>query len=96
MPFAAGSLTGEQILISPGCERDTTYTIRSMERQGQQTKVYCGPISFVRGNKGGDIVVRGAKVPKDYTGSYLYDFEEGAAFRISTHAAWPKQGSQPE
>ncbi|MGV3502856.1 MAG: heparinase II/III domain-containing protein [Adhaeribacter sp.] len=91
-----GSLTGEQILISPGGERDATYTIRSVERQGELTKVYCGPISFVRGYKGGEIMVRGAKVPKDYTGGYLYDFEEGAAFRISTHSAWPKQGSSAE
>ncbi len=39
------------------------------------------PISFVRGFKGGDMVVRTATVPKDYDQGYFYDFEEGATLK---------------
>ncbi|HEY8661715.1 MAG TPA: hypothetical protein VIL78_21950 [Hanamia sp.] len=27
-------------------------------------------------------------VPKSYTQGYLYDFEEGASFKITSHAVW--------
>lgn len=86
-----GSLIGQQIMIDPAGERDACYTIRDIRPEGGFTKIFCGPISFVRGYKGGDMVVRRATVPKDYKQGYLYDFEEGASFRISVHEEWKSQ-----
>lgn len=83
-----GSLTGQQIMIEGSGERDASYTIRDVQPEGNGTRIFCGPISFVRGYRGGDMVVRTATVPKDYTQGYLYDFEEGAPFRISVHTEW--------
>jgi hypothetical protein len=83
-----GSLTGEKIIINTDTERDASYSIRSVERSGNQTKVFCGPISFVRDYKGGTMEVRTFTVPRDYSLGYLYDFEEGAQFIITSHKVW--------
>lgn len=83
-----GSLTGEQITIESSGERDASYTIHDVKREGNHTRIFCGPVTFVRGYRGGDMVVRTATVPKDYTQGYFHDFEEGASFRISVHKEW--------
>jgi oligo-alginate lyase len=83
-----GSLNGEQIIISTETERDATYTIRSVKKEGKLTRVNCGPITFVRDYKGGTMEVRTFTVPKDYTQGYYYDFEEGAPFKITSHKIW--------
>ncbi|MEO6647933.1 MAG: heparinase II/III family protein [Chitinophagaceae bacterium] len=85
---ADGSLNGRQIIIETNEDRDASYTINHVENEGKLTKVFCGPISFIRGFKGGNMVVRTATVPKSYTEGYLYDFEEGASFKITSHAVW--------
>ncbi|MEI6750756.1 MAG: hypothetical protein WCM93_16490 [Bacteroidota bacterium] len=85
-----GSLNGEQIIVATDAERDATYTIRSVERQGNLTKVDCGPVSFVRDFVGGTMEVRTFTLPRYYDKGYLYDFEEGAAFKITSHKIWPK------
>jgi len=83
-----GSLIGEQIIIDTDQARDATYTIRSIERQGNLTRIYCGPITFVRDFVGGTMEVRTFTLPKCYDKGYLYDFEEGAGFRITSHKLW--------
>ncbi len=83
-----GSLNGQQIIISTEGERDASYTIEDVQHDKEGTKVFCGPISFVSGYKGGEMVVRNVRVPKAYDEGYLYDFEAGAAFQISTHQEW--------
>jgi len=87
---ADGSLNGEQIIVATDSQRDASYTIRNIVRENGQTKVYCGPISFVRDFKGGTIEVRTFTVPKSYDQGYLYDFEEGAQFRITSHKVWTR------
>ena len=82
------SLIGEQIIIETTGDRDASYTIHNIQKEGKLTRIFCGPISFVRGFKGGDMVVRTATVPKSYTEGYLYDFEEGASFKIASRAVW--------
>jgi len=83
-----GSLNGEQIIVATDTERDATYTIISVEQEGDLTKVYCGPISFIRDYVGGTMEVRTFPVPKYYDKGYLYDFEEGSTFRITSHKVW--------
>jgi hypothetical protein len=83
-----GSLTGRQIVIETKGERDATYTIHDVKREGNLTKVFCGQVSFITGFKGGNMVVRTATVPKSYSEGYIYDFEEGATFQIASHATW--------
>lgn len=82
------SLVGETILIANDNERDAAYQIHSAEQDGDLTKLYCGPISFVRGYAGPTIELRSKPVPKDYSKGFLYDFEEGAAIRIPLHTVW--------
>jgi len=82
------SLIGEQIIIDTNTDRDATYTIHQVEQVGELTKIICGPISFVRNFKGGEMQGHTTRVPKFYTKGYLYDFEEGASFEISSHAVW--------
>lgn len=84
------SLIGEPIMIANDNERDACYVIRSVSNDGDQTCLDCGEISFVRGFAGPTIEVRGQQMPKDYKQGYLYDFEEGAAFTIPTHAEFSK------
>jgi hypothetical protein len=83
-----GSLKGRQIIIETEGERDATYTIHDIKREGNLTKVLCGQVSFITGFKGGNRMVRMATVPKSYTQGYIYDFEEGASFKIASQATW--------
>jgi hypothetical protein len=83
-----GSLIGRKIMIANHNERDSCYTIRSISDQGKFSKVDCGPLSFVRGYQGPTVLLRGQEMPKDYSQGYLYDFHEGANFRIPMSAAW--------
>ena len=82
------SLIGEYIFIDNDNERDATYAIHSAEADGGLTKLYCGPISFVRGYAGPTATVRGKPLPRDYEQRFLYDFEEGASFRVPLHRVW--------
>lgn len=83
-----GSLIGSQIIIDTKSERDASYTIKDVQREGKQTKIFCGAISFVSGFKGGNMVVRTTTVPKTYEEGYRYDFEQGATFNIASHVTW--------
>ncbi len=78
-----GSLNGEQLIISTKGERDATYTIKSVKREGKYTKIDCGPITFAMGLKNNQ-----SEDPKDPYSNYIYEFEEGAAFSIATHTEW--------
>ncbi|MES3017260.1 MAG: heparinase II/III family protein [Bacteroidota bacterium] len=73
-------LKGEQIFISTTGDRDASYTILDVKREGEFSKVNCGPISFVSG-----LI---ADAPAGST-NYRYDFERGAAFTITSHSEWP-------
>jgi len=86
-----GSLTGQQLVIQTNSDRDASYAIRHVEREGDFSKIFCGPISFIRDFKGGTANVRGVALPKDYKQGYHYDFEEGAAFHITSHAVWRQE-----
>lgn len=79
-----GSLNGQQIIISTEGDRDASYTIRDIKREGKLTKVNCGPISFVTGFKTQTANIQSSEPSNEY----LYDFEEGASFRITSHAVW--------
>ncbi|MES2378844.1 MAG: heparinase II/III family protein [Bacteroidota bacterium] len=70
-----GSLNGEQLMVATNIDRDATYAIDKVERDGELSKIYCGDISFVRGQK---------------NDQYLYDFEEAAGFKIALHKVWTK------
>lgn len=70
-----GSLNGQPIMVAANSERDACYTITSVEKYNNGSKIFCGPISFVRGS---------GESPKQY----LYDFDEGAPFQIPSHAIW--------
>lgn len=85
------SVIGEQIMIETAGERDATYTIRDIQKEGKYTKIFCGPITFVRAFKGGKTSVRGVNLPRTYEEGYEYDFEEGASFSIGTSASWIKK-----
>jgi len=89
---ADGSLIGEQIIVDTDNQRDACYTIRNVEQQNGLTLIDCGPISFVQDYKGGTMEVRKFAVPKTYKEGYIYDFEEGAQFRIILHKVWNKKG----
>ena len=82
------SLIGEQIIIETTRDRDATYTIHDIQQEGRLAKISCGPISFVCGFRGGSMVVRTATLPRTYSEGYLYDFEEGASFAITSHKVW--------
>ena len=86
-----GSLHGEQIIIQSNGERDATYTVEKVVREGSGSKVYCGPITFIRDYKGAKVRIRHAIVPKSYDEGFLYDFDEGATFTISNHRVWNTQ-----
>lgn len=85
-----GSLIGEQIIMATTAEKDASYTIKSVVREGDLTRIYCGPINFVRDYAGGKMEVRTFEVPKTYKEGYLHDFEEGASFRITSHKVWKR------
>jgi hypothetical protein len=88
-----GSLNGEQIIIDTESERDASYTIQNVMREGDLTRIDCGSVSFVRDYKGGTMEVRTFTVPRYYDKGYLYDFEEGASFRITSHDVWDQGGN---
>jgi hypothetical protein len=77
-----GSLVGRKIMIENDNERDACYTIRGVKTDGKYTRIDCGPICFVRGYRGKTAMLRGEEMPTDYSQGYLYDFDEGARFRI--------------
>ena len=79
---AGVELAGQYIHIDNDNERDATYLIHSAERDGGLVKIYCGPISFVRGYAGPTASIRGRPLPRSYEHGFLYDFEEGAPFHI--------------
>lgn len=72
-----GTLVGERIIIANDDVRNACYTIERVERDGEQTMLGLGDVSFVR-----DFVDR-----TDYSKGYVYNFEEGAAFSIPHHVA---------
>jgi hypothetical protein len=78
-----GSLIGEQLIIATNGERDATYTIKSVKREGKYTRIDCGPITFAMGLKSNP-----SADPKNPYSNYIYEFEEGAAFSIPTHTEW--------
>lgn len=83
---AGADVVGQCLHVDNQNERDATYVIRGVSRDGTLTKLDCGPISFVRGYAGETMKLRGQTLPADYSRGYLYDFEPGAAFRIPLHA----------
>jgi hypothetical protein len=85
---ADGSLTGQQILVRNDNERDACYTIHGVSKDGDLTKIDCGPISFVRSYAGPTTAVRAQSLSRDYSKGYLYDFKEGDAFTIPAHSLW--------
>lgn len=85
------NVIGEQIMIETSGERDATYTIHDVQKEGEYTRIFCGPVSFVKAFKGGKIDVRGVRLPGSYNEGYEYDFEEGAAFRIGSVVSWMKK-----
>lgn len=77
------ALMGEQIFVSTTGERDASYTIVDVKREGEFSRINCGPISFVSGMKTSS---------EESTGSvskYIYDFNQGAEFSITSHSEWP-------
>lgn len=72
-----GSMNGAQLIITTKADRDACYSIVKVKREGNLTRIYCGPITFISDYKG-----------DDYKGGYLYDFEEGAEFTINNHEIW--------
>ncbi len=77
------TLKGEQIFVSTTGERDASYTIVDVKREGEFSRVNCGPISFVSGTNTSSeqSMASGSK--------YIYDFNQGATFTISSHSEWP-------
>lgn len=77
------ALKGEQIFVSAAGERDASYTIMDVKREGEFSRINCGPISFVSGVK--------PSAEKSASGNinYTYDFDQGAEFTITSHSEWP-------
>lgn len=80
---ADGRLTGEQLIIETRGNRDACYTIKNITREGDLTRVYCGPITFVA-----DYSTPTGKSGADQQREYTYDFDEGAVFKVSSHVQW--------
>ncbi|MCF3108770.1 heparinase II/III-family protein [Niabella sp. CC-SYL272] len=80
------SLIGEQIMIETKGERDACYRIRDIKKEGTFTRIFFGPGTFVSNIKKGSTAKN--KTAKEQEQNYSYDFEEGAAFKIATHASW--------
>src|SRR5690606_38209032 len=79
---------GQQIFIQSETDRDASYTIQKVEETETGSKLFFGHITFVNGFLGEEVVIRNARVPKNYVVGYRYDFEEGASFSIPNHAEW--------
>ena len=71
-----GSLIGESIIIANDDVKNACYTIHAAQRDGEGTMLSLGDVCFIR-----DYVDR-----DDYSKGFVYNFEEGAAFTILTHA----------
>jgi hypothetical protein len=69
-----GSLNGQQLIIVPTGDRDASYTIKQIVREGQFSKIICEEPTFVRG--------------LDANKKSLYEFKEGANFSITSHLVW--------
>src|SRR5690606_4449315 len=83
-----GSLLDQQIFIESSSDRDASYTIKTIEQTERGSKHFFGPITFVNGFFGEEVIIRNTRVPKDYSSGYRYDFEEGASFSIPNHSIW--------
>jgi hypothetical protein len=93
-----GSLEGHTLMVVGDLERDNCYLIHRISREGNQSRIDCGPITFVRGFAGPQHLLRGETLPASYDQGYHYDFEPGAAFTIPVAATWnngdgPARGS---
>ncbi len=73
---------GEQIIIGTKGERDASYRIHDVRKEGKFTRISCGPVTFVTQFKAGDATAKGG------AREYVYDFEEGASFKIASHTLW--------
>lgn len=80
------NLIGEQIVIETTGTRDASYQIRDIRKEGNQTRILCGPVTFVSNIKTGGVDKNGTVAANAQ--SRQYDFEEGASFKIATHAYW--------
>ena len=78
-----GSLNGEQLIISTQGERNASYTIKSIKHEGKYSRIDCGPITFAMGIKPFSDSNKSNQAPE-----YIYEFEEGASFSISSHQEW--------
>lgn len=78
-----GSLNGEQLIISTEGERNASYTIKSIKREGKYSRIDCGSITFAMGIKPVSDLSKSDQVPE-----YIYEFEEGASFSIASHQEW--------
>lgn len=76
------SSIGKQIIIETAGERDASYRVHDIKKEGKLTRIFCGPVTFVSKIKSGDA---GKNVPVQ---KYIYDFEEGASFKIAAHVTW--------
>ena len=79
-----GILNGEQLIISTKGDRDASYTIKSIKREGKFSRIECGPITFATGMRKSDETISN----KDSYAAYIYEFEEGAEFSITSHTEW--------
>lgn len=75
-------LKGEQIFIATNGDRDASYTIVDVKREGNTSRINCGPISFVSGMKPSTELSSSGN-------NYRYDFDQGATFTITSHSEWP-------
>ncbi len=66
------TLAGQQMIIDNDRFRNATYTIESVEADGELFKVCLGDVTFVRGYKD----------PNNYESGFTYNFQEGAGFII--------------
>ncbi len=73
---------GKQIIIETTGERDASYRIHGIKKEGNLTRIFCGPVTFISKIKSADTRKNGS------TQKYSYDFEEGASFKIVSHAEW--------
>jgi len=72
-PLPVGdALAGQQMIIDNDRVRNATYTIQSVEADGDLYRVHLGDVTFVRGYQD----------PNDYDAGFVYNFEEGAGFII--------------
>lgn len=86
-----GSLIGRQIIIEAAGKRDASYKIRDVQSAGNLTKIFCGNSSFISGIKsdvqGKDNLNSTARA----YAQYLYDFQNGASFKIDSYAIWERE-----